>query len=106
MVGSAGSSGIITNNAYATLFRIKISTDPRTALNLEPENNLATSIESPDGLTWTIKLRPDAVFHSVPPVNGHPITSEDVKASFQRQFATPNNLSINPISMIDPNQIT
>jgi peptide/nickel transport system substrate-binding protein len=106
MASSSASSGIITANIYANLFRFKTGTDPRVALNLEPENNLATSIESPDGLTWTVKLRPDAVFHNVAPVNGHPITSEDVKATFQRAFAIPNNTTVSLVNMIDPNQIT
>jgi peptide/nickel transport system substrate-binding protein len=106
MVGSSASAGIVTNSTYVPLFRFKTSTDPRTALNLEPENDLATSIESPDGLTWTVKLRTDAVFHNIPPVNGHPLTSEDVKATFQRAFATPNNTMISLINMVDPNQIT
>ncbi|HTE87282.1 MAG TPA: ABC transporter substrate-binding protein [Dehalococcoidia bacterium] len=106
MVGSSASAGIVNNSAYVGLFRFKTSTDPRTTLNLEPESNLATSIESPDGLTWTVKLRTDTVFHNIAPVNGHPITSEDVKASFQRSFATPNNTSISLINMIDPTQIS
>ena len=106
MVGSSASAGIVNNNAYAGLFRFKTSTDPRTTLNNDPENNLATSIESPDGLTWTVKLRTDAVFHNIAPVNGHPVTAEDVKATFQRAFATPNNTSISLINMIDPTQIT
>ena len=106
LVGSSASAGIVTNSTYVPLFRFKTSTDPRTAFNLEPENDLATSIESPDGLTWTVKLRSDAVFHNVPPVNGHAITSEDVKATFQRAFATPNNTTISLINMVDPNQIT
>ncbi len=106
MASSSASSGIIDNNIYATLFRFKTATDPKVALNLEPENLLATSIESPDGLTWTVKLRPDAVFHNVAPVNGHPIASEDVKATFQRAFRVPNNTSVSLVNMIDPDQVT
>ncbi len=106
MAAQSSSSAIVQTNAYVPLFRFKTSTDPRVALNNEPENNLGTSIESPDGLTWTVKLRNGTVFHNVPPVNGHPITSEDVKASFQRAFAVPNNGSVSLINMIDPNQIT
>jgi peptide/nickel transport system substrate-binding protein len=105
MAAQSSSSAIVQTNAYVPLFRFKTSTDPRVALNNEPENNLATSIESPDGLTWTVKLRNDIVFHNIPPVNGHAITSEDVKASFQRAFAVPNNGSLSLINMIDPNQI-
>jgi ABC-type transport system substrate-binding protein len=106
MAGASASSGIVTSNVYASLFRLKTSTDPRTALNEEPESSLGTTIESPDGITWTIKLRTDAVFHNLPPVSGHPVTSADVKASFQRAFATPNNSSLISLAMVDPDQIT
>ena len=33
---------------------------------------------SPDGLTWTFKLRDDIRWHNRPPVNGRPFTSADV----------------------------
>lgn len=39
---------------------------------------------SPDGLTYTFKLRPNIVFH-----NGTPLTSADVKASFDRLISPP-----------------
>lgn len=40
---------------------------------------------SPDGLTWTIKLRPQAVFH-----DGSPVDSAAVKASLERSLTGPN----------------
>ena len=53
--------------------------------DLKAVPDLAESVEtSPDGITWTFKLRKDAKFHNVAPVNGHPVTSEDVKFSIDR----------------------
>ncbi|MBA4181528.1 MAG: hypothetical protein C0506_13140 [Anaerolinea sp.] len=47
--------------------------------------DLAESVEtSPDGIVWTFKIRKDAKFHNVAPVNGRPVTSEDVKFSIDR----------------------
>jgi peptide/nickel transport system substrate-binding protein len=49
-------------------------------LNCKPQLALAESIEpNADATLWTIKLRPDVVFH-----NGKPLTSDDVIFSYQR----------------------
>ena len=39
--------------------------------------DLGLSAESPDATTWTIKLRPDAKFHNVDPVNGHAVAGRE-----------------------------
>ena len=49
-----------------------------------PQQKMGASLaeswsESPDGLTYTFKLRPGLKFH-----NGDPLTTEDVKFSFER----------------------
>ena len=46
------------------------------------ENFLATSIEQPDPLHFTVKIG-EAFFHNKPPVNGRKITAQDVKASYE-----------------------
>jgi peptide/nickel transport system substrate-binding protein len=66
------------------LFSFKTGTDPSVGLNWDPEPSLALSAESPDAVTWTVKLRPNVKFQNIAPVNGHPFEAEDVKASFQR----------------------
>jgi peptide/nickel transport system substrate-binding protein len=86
------------------LLRYKTSTDPKIAQNHEVEADLALSAESPDAITWTLKLRPDARFHNVPPVNGHAVEAEDIKASFTRALA-PENPGRVGLDMIDASQI-
>jgi peptide/nickel transport system substrate-binding protein len=39
---------------------------------------------SEDGKTYTFNLRPDAKWHNVPPMNGRPVTGQDVAWSFER----------------------
>src|SRR5262249_31346881 len=49
------------------------------------EGDLAESWKaSDDGLTYTFNLRPNARFHNKPPVNGRPVTAQDVVWSFER----------------------
>jgi peptide/nickel transport system substrate-binding protein len=87
------------------LVRFKAGADPKVAENRDIENDLAASIESPDAITWTIKLRPDAKFHNVPPVSGHAVEAEDIKATFVRAV-DPKNPSVGSLDMIDPAGIT
>ncbi len=83
----ATSNAITKSNAsyvYSRLFKFK------TAPGLEqskvvPGPDMAESLESsPDGLVWTAKLRPDAKFHNIAPVNGRQITSDDIRFSWSR----------------------
>jgi peptide/nickel transport system substrate-binding protein len=49
------------------------------------EGDLAESWKvSPDGLTYTFNLRPDAKWHNVAPMNGRPVTGADIAWSFER----------------------
>ena len=48
--------------------------------------DLAVSLpEQPDSLTYLFRLNQNARWHNQPPVNGRPVTSEDVKFSIVRQ---------------------
>jgi peptide/nickel transport system substrate-binding protein len=100
-VDQTTSSGVMSR-----VFRLKTSLDPRTSDNHDIEPDLGISAESPDAVTWTIKLRPDAKFHNVAPVNGHAVEAEDIKATFTRAFdpkvPNPNR---GTLGMIDPAQI-
>jgi len=69
---------------YSRLFKFKGGPGIR-ATDAKPTGDLAEAAEStPDGLTWTVKLRPNAKFHPVPPVGGRSVTTDDVKFSWER----------------------
>jgi peptide/nickel transport system substrate-binding protein len=91
---------------YSRLLRFKTGLDPNVITNHDVENDLAVSLESPDALTWTAKLRTDAHFHDVAPVSGHTVEADDVKATFTRALdpatGSPNRSTID---MFDASQI-
>ncbi len=86
------------------LLRFKSRADVEAGYNRETEPDLASSVESPDALTWTVKLRPGVTFHNVAPVNGHALEAEDVKASFTRALDA-KNPNRGSLTFIDPTQI-
>jgi ABC-type transport system substrate-binding protein len=73
------------------LLKFKTDTDPAVSSRFEIEPDLATSVETPDGLTWTYKLRGGVKWQDVAPVNGRVFDAEDVKSSFERYRAEPKN---------------
>ncbi|MHB8926941.1 MAG: ABC transporter substrate-binding protein [Bacillota bacterium] len=90
----------LTRNIYDTL----VQTDP--AGRLGPD--LATEWKlSPDGLTWTFRLRPDVYFH-----NGRKMTADDVKWSLE-QMRDPkvhkraaDFAAIKEVQVAGPDQVT
>jgi peptide/nickel transport system substrate-binding protein len=90
--------------SLSRLLRFKSVKDPQASYNQDTEPDLATSLESPDGITWTVKLRPNAKFHNIPPVSGHAVEAEDIKATFVRGL-NPKNPNSASLSMMDPSQI-
>ena len=54
-----------------------------------PDPDLAESWTLEDATTLVMHLNPDATWQDVEPVNGRPVTAEDVKFSFER-IATPS----------------
>jgi peptide/nickel transport system substrate-binding protein len=89
---------------YSRLFRYKTPWDVVQSLNLETAPDIGQTAESPDGLTWTIKLRANAKFQNIPPVNGHAVEAEDVKQSFLKA-TSPKAVNSGNVAYIDPNQI-
>jgi peptide/nickel transport system substrate-binding protein len=87
------------------LLRFKSGPDPKVGANRDTESELATSLETPDAVTWTVKLRADAKFHNVAPVNGHAVEAEDVKATFTRLLGDPKNPYRGILAYIDLNQL-
>jgi peptide/nickel transport system substrate-binding protein len=86
------------------LLRYQTGVDEKVSEEHKVEGDLATSWESPDALTWTVKLRPDAKFHNVAPVNGHAVEAEDIKATILRASDS-KNPARSGLDMIDPAQV-
>ena len=91
---------------YSRLFRFQTGPDPKLITDHIVENDLALSMESPDAVTWTVKMRPDAKFQNISPVSGHAVEAEDIKATFVRALNEPRNPNRGALSMMDPNGIT
>jgi peptide/nickel transport system substrate-binding protein len=94
----------LASGVLSRLFRFKSDYDIATAYNLDIEPDLAQSAESPDAVTWTIKLRSDVKFQNVAPVSGHPVEAEDVKQTFLRATG-PTGINAGNLGFIDPAQI-
>ncbi|MCL4242932.1 MAG: hypothetical protein KJ048_16395, partial [Dehalococcoidia bacterium] len=69
--------------------------------------------EMPDGQTLVFRLKPDARWHEVPPLNGRAVTADDVKHSIERQMSgdttfvrAPQWAGIDTIEVSDPGTIT
>lgn len=84
IAAAAGGSITVPNAAYNRLIGFK--TGPGTnksKLELEPE--LAASWErTPDGLTYTFKIRPGVKWQNVAPLNGRDFVAADAKFAYQR----------------------
>ena len=93
------------SGVMSRLFLFKTDTDPNAIANHDLDSDLGLSAESPDAVTWTIKLRTDAKFQNIPPANAHPVEAEDIKATFTRATGLSSNPNRGSLSMIDPTQI-
>lgn len=102
---TSGISLDVVSYVMSRLFKFKSGLDPNAKDDTDIENDLAISIESPDAITWTIKLRPDTRFQNVAPVNGHAVEAEDIRASIARAL-DPQNPSRTSFNMIDLGQVT
>jgi len=78
---------------YETLLRRKMTTKEAELGGSSPskdiEGHLAQSYEvTPDGLTYTFKLRPNIKWQNIAPLNGRAFVAEDVKKSYERYAKT------------------
>jgi peptide/nickel transport system substrate-binding protein len=101
---SSAASFAAVNPVMSRLLRYKSLWDVTANFNRDIEPDLATSAESPDATTWTFKLRTDAKFQNIAPVNGHPVQAEDIKQTYIRA-TSPVNANRGSLGMIDPAQI-
>jgi peptide/nickel transport system substrate-binding protein len=101
---TSGPTENVVGNATSRLLQYQTGSDPKVAEDHQVTGDLAQSFETPDGITWTVKLRPDASFHNVPPVSGHAVEAEDVKATFLRALDA-KNPGRSALDMIDPDAI-
>ena len=101
---TSGPSLNVSGFALSRLFRFRSGLDPKAKDDSDIESDLAVSAESADAVTWTIKLRQKAKFQNIPPVNGHAVEAEDIRASFIRALM-PQNPSHNSLNMLGQDQI-
>ena len=82
--------------AYSRLVHFKIPPEVASPWNSLYDFDLAASAEQPDSTTVVFKIRPNAKFHNIAPVNGRNATAQDVVYSFQRQIDLKLNASLLP----------
>ena len=83
---SSANIGGVTS-AYETLISFKAGPSVQhNELVLQPQ--LAEKWETPDGRTFTFHLRPGVKFADLAPVNGRPLTSDDIKWSYDYESRT------------------
>ncbi len=85
---------------YSRLFKYKAGPGIK-GTEVRPTGDLAATAEnSPDGLKWTIKLKPGVKFQNIAPVNGRAVTTDDVKFSYARA-TDPKTTNGTQLSFID-----
>jgi peptide/nickel transport system substrate-binding protein len=68
---------------YSKLLRMRVGYPDVPGNSTEIEDDLASKYEQVDELTVTFSLRPGVKWQNVPPVNGQPLTADQVKASME-----------------------
>ncbi|HIF72429.1 MAG TPA: ABC transporter substrate-binding protein [Dehalococcoidia bacterium] len=79
------SSGLLSwgaGQAYSRLFKFEVDADSQ---NTTVVCDLCSSWRQSDPLTFSIQIRTDVQWHNFPPLNGRPLTAQDVVFSLKRQ---------------------
>ena len=87
---------------YSRLFKLATAEGvPGPEVPFGPD--VAESFETPDGITWTIKMRPGVKMQNVAPLNGRDLTVEDVLYSWGRLSAeeSPNSTDVAHVESVD-----
>ena len=63
--------------------------------------NIAMSWEAVDLDTWDFHINPNAKFHNVPPMNGRPVTAEDIKFSFDLLSLVPQYTATASVASVE-----
>jgi peptide/nickel transport system substrate-binding protein len=100
---SATATIVPMSAVYSRPLRFKTDWDVNRANNKLIAPDIATSAESPDAITWTLKLRTNAKFHNIAPVNGRVVDADDIVASYQR--ALKQAVTAGGLAMMDASQI-
>jgi peptide/nickel transport system substrate-binding protein len=79
--------------AYSKLVQFKVDSSVKPSERI-PTGDLAESWQQVDDTTYVFKLRPNAKWQNIAPVNGRPVVAEDVKYSFERQLALKTNAAV------------
>jgi peptide/nickel transport system substrate-binding protein len=83
-VGPLGApDSVAAAHGYSRLVKQKVYKYPEEALPTAAPDAATSWEASPDGLTYTFKLRPNFKFDPRPPTSGRAMTSADVKYSWQ-----------------------
>jgi peptide/nickel transport system substrate-binding protein len=89
--------------AYSRLLQYRADVKPGETV---PTADLAESWDQPDERTYVFKLRRNAKYQNIAPVNGRAVTAEDVKFSFDRQIALRANSArlpkLDKVEVVDP----
>lgn len=101
---TSGYSKSAEGAVLSRLLRYQTGADVKVGEDHKVESDLAASWESPDATTWTVKLRPGLTFHNVPPVSGHAVEAEDIKATVTRAM-DPQNPARSGLDPIDATQV-
>ena len=83
--------GMGSGIAYSRVVRFRYGADvPPGTFIVEPD--LAAAMpEQPDKTTYIFKLRPEAKWQNIDPMNGRALKSEDLRFSYQRQIDLKTN---------------